>query len=108
MAAIGAAFWSVAQMLSGAATGFGTMLLTRLGFGVRRGADIPGQLSQRARLGAVYRAWIGGRLHPGVETLLGPALSAPLAAWLIEATSWRVSFVVTGAIGLVWVGLWFM
>jgi ACS family glucarate transporter-like MFS transporter len=39
-------------------------------------------------------------------TLLGPALSAPLVAWLISATSWRWSFVITGLIGLVWVGVW--
>jgi ACS family glucarate transporter-like MFS transporter len=39
-------------------------------------------------------------------TLLGPALSAPLVAWLIAETSWRVSFFVTGAIGLVWVAVW--
>src|ERR1700759_3057434 len=31
LAAIGAAFWSLAQMLTGAATGFGTMILARLG-----------------------------------------------------------------------------
>ena len=33
-------------------------------------------------------------------------LSAPLVAWLIEATSWRISFVITGAVGLVWVAVW--
>jgi cyanate permease len=38
--------------------------------------------------------------------LLGPALSAPLVAWLIASTSWRVSFIVTGAVGLLWVVAW--
>jgi MFS family permease len=39
-------------------------------------------------------------------TLLGPALGAPLVAWLISATSWQVSFYATGIIGLVWVAVW--
>jgi len=41
LAAIGAAFWSVAQMLSGAAGGFATMLLTRLGLGVGEAPTFP-------------------------------------------------------------------
>ena len=65
MAAIGAAFWSIAQMLSGAATGFVTPAAGPPRPRRRRGADLPGQLPQRARLGALHRARPGGRLHPG-------------------------------------------
>ena len=39
-------------------------------------------------------------------TLLGPALGAPLVAWLIELTSWRDIVLVTGTVGLVWVVVW--
>ena len=41
MAAIGAAVWSIAQMLSGAATGFVSMLVTRLGLGVGEAPTFP-------------------------------------------------------------------
>ncbi len=105
MAAIGAAFWSVAQMLSGAATGYWTLLLTRLGLGVGEAPTFP--VSYRGvRDWAPYseRGVAVGCIQAG--TLLGPALSAPLVAWLIETTSWRMSFVVTGAVGLVWVAIW--
>jgi MFS family permease len=105
MAAIGAAFWSIAQMLSGAATGFATLLLTRLGLGAGEAPTFP--VSYRSvRDWAPYteRGLAVGCIRAG--TLLGPALSAPAVAWLISATSWRWSFVVTGAIGLIWVGLW--
>jgi MFS family permease len=105
MAAIGAAFWSIAQMLSGAATGFVTLLLTRLGLGVGEAPTFP--VSYRSvRDWAPYteRGIAVGCIQAG--TLLGPALSAPLVAWLIAATSWRWSFVVTGIIGLVWVAVW--
>jgi MFS family permease len=105
VAAIGAAFWSVAQMLSGAATGYVTLLLTRLGLGAGEAPTFP--VSYRSvRDWAPYteRGVAVGCIQAG--TLLGPALSAPLVAWLIAETSWRWSFVVTGAIGLVWVAIW--
>jgi len=105
MAAIGAAVWSIAQMLTGAATGFVTMLLARLGLGAGEAPTFP--VSYRSvRDWAPYteRGLAVSFIQAG--TLLGPALSAPLVAWLIVATSWRWSFVVTGAIGLVWVGVW--
>jgi len=34
------------------------------------------------------------------------ALGAPLVAWLIEVASWRWSFIITGAVGFVWVVVW--
>jgi ACS family glucarate transporter-like MFS transporter len=105
LAAIGAAFWSFSQMLSGAATGFATLLLTRLGLGAGEAPTFP--VSYRSvRDWAPYteRGVAVGCIQAG--TLLGPALSAPLVAWLISATSWRWSFVITGLIGLVWVGVW--
>ena len=105
MAAIGAAFWSVAQMLTGAAAGFATMLLARLGMGAGEAPTFP--VSYRSvRDWAPYseRGLAVGLIQAG--TLLGPALTAPAVAWLIAATSWRWSFVVTGAIGLLWVAVW--
>jgi MFS family permease len=87
MAAIGATAWSIAQMLSGTATGYHAAL------------------PRRARLGPYTERGIAvGCTQAG--TLLGPALSAPLVAWLIAATSWPISFFVTGAVGLIWVVVW--
>jgi ACS family glucarate transporter-like MFS transporter len=105
VAAIGAAFWSVAQMLTGATTGFATMILARLGLGAGEAPTFP--VSYRGvRDWAPYseRGLAVGLIQAG--TLFGPALSAPLVAWLIAATSWRWSFFITGAIGLVWVAVW--
>ncbi len=105
MAAIGAAVWSIAQALSGAATGFTTLLLTRLGLGVGEAPTFP--VSYRAvRDWAPYkeRGRAVGAIQAG--SLLGPALAAPAVAWIIQATSWRWSFVATGALGLIWVVVW--
>ena len=105
VAAIGAAFWSIAQMLSGAATGFGTMIIARLGLGAGEAPTFPvSYRGVRDWAPAGERGLAVGCIQAG--TLFGPALSAPLVAWLIAATSWRVSFVITGAIGLVWVAVW--
>src|ERR1700742_2590705 len=104
-AAIGATFWSICQMLTGATTGFLTMIIARLGLGAGEAPTFP--VSYRGvRDWAPYteRGLAVGCIQAG--TLLGPALSAPAVAWLIAETSWRWSFVVTGAIGLVWVAVW--
>ncbi len=105
VAALCATIWSVAQVLTGAAGGFATMLLARLGLGVGEAPVSP--ISYRS-----VRDW-GPFTEHGTAigfiqsgTLIGPALGAPLVAWLISATSWRMSFYVTGAIGLIWVVVW--
>lgn len=105
MAAIGAGVWSVAQILSGTATGFGTMILTRLGLGAGEAPTFPvSYRTVRDWAPASERGLAIGCIQAG--TMFGPALSAPLVAWLIAATSWRVSFFVTGTVGLVWVAVW--
>lgn len=105
VAALVATIWSVAQILTGASIGFVTMLLTRLGLGLGEAPVSP--ISYQS-----VREW-GPRAEHGRAigviqsgTLLGPALASPLVAWIIASTSWRVSFYVTGAIGLVWVVVW--
>ena len=107
LAALGAAFWSIAQMLTGAATGFFTMILARLGLGAGEAPTFP--VSYRGvRDWAPYteRGLAVGCIQAG--TLFGPALSAPVVAWLIAATSWRWSFFITGTVGLLWVAIWML
>jgi len=107
MAAIAVTVWSVAQALSGAAVGFATLLLARLGLGVGEAPLTP--VSYRAVhdwAPASERGRAVGAIAAG--SLLGPAVTSPLVAWLIYATSWRWSFVVTGSVGLVWAAVWVM
>jgi len=46
----------------------------------------------------------GGFFNMGAS--LGSMLAAPLVAWAILTHSWQFAFVLTGLIGLAWVGLW--
>jgi MFS family permease len=105
IAVVATAVWSVAQMLTGATVNFATMLLTRLGLGIGEAPFAPvtyrsvglwGPITERGTAIAAISA----------GSSLGAAAGAPLVAWVISVSSWRWSFVVTGAIGLVWVIVW--
>jgi MFS family permease len=39
-------------------------------------------------------------------TTVGPILAPGIVFWLAESFSWQISFIVTGAIGLLWLVLW--
>ncbi|MFC7400433.1 MFS transporter [Chelatococcus sp. GCM10030263] len=103
--ALAATFWSLCQALGGAATSIFTLLLTRLGLGLFESAANPcahkaiREWTPRSERGLATAIWYAG-------TNAGPALGSPLVAWLITYYGWRSAFVVTGALGLIWVVVW--
>jgi ACS family hexuronate transporter-like MFS transporter len=52
------------------------------------------------------RGLAGGFFNMGAS--LGSMLAAPLVAWAILTHSWQFAFVLTGALGLAWAGLWLL
>jgi MFS family permease len=104
-ATIATAVWSLAQMATGIAGGFATMLLARLGLGMGEAPFAP-VTYQSVRLWAPYGERGTAIAAISAGSAIGPALGAPIVAWLIEATSWRWSFLITGAIGFLWVLVW--
>lgn len=103
--ALSVSLWSVSAMLMGAVVGFGSMIVTMLLLGVGEAASLP-------TAGKVVRQWFPAQ-ERGLATAIfnagtfaGPALSAPIVAWIVLRLGWRLSFVVTGIAGLVWVFLW--
>jgi MFS family permease len=105
VAGVATVVWSIAQMATGAAVGVVTMLLTRLGLGVGEAPFSP-VVYRSVRAWAPYTERGTATAVIGAGGSLGPALGAPLVAWLIQVSSWRWSFVITGAIGFVWVAIW--
>lgn len=102
---ISVTIWSIAGMLTGAATTFGGMLATRLALGAGEAASFPAA-------GKVVRQWFPAS-ERGLATAIfnagtfaGPAFSAPMIAWLLPKTGWRFSFTLTGSLGFIWVLLW--
>jgi MFS family permease len=97
--------WSIGAMLTGAVTGFATMLPAQLVLGAGESASLP-------TAGKVVRQWFppGER---GLATAIfsagmfaGPAISAPIAAWLILHLGWRMAFVIIGSLGFLWLVFW--
>ena len=106
MAPIAAAVWSAAQMATGMASNFAMMLVVRLGIGIGEAPHAPiSYNSVRAWSPYTERGTVIAVISGGSS--LGLALGAPAVAWLITTLSWRWSFIITGAVGFVWVVVWF-
>ena len=100
------ACWSAFTALTGLARSFSALITTRLLFGAAEAGAFPTLTRALARwfptveLGSVTGViWMGARL--------GGALAPPLSAMLILRYGWRATFIIFGAVGLVWcVGFW--
>ncbi len=107
IAGVSTVVWSIAQMATGAAVGVTSMLLARLGLGVGEAPFSP-VVYRSVRAWAPYseRGTATALISAGGS--LGPAIGAPFVAWVIQSLSWRWSFVITGALGFVWVVVWLL
>jgi MFS family permease len=106
VAPIAAAVWSVSQMATGMVGNFATMLIVRLGLGIGEAPHAPISYSSVRSWSPYTERGTAIAIISGGSSL-GLALGAPAVAWLIGTLSWRWSFIITGAIGLVWVLVWF-
>jgi MFS family permease len=100
-------WWSVSTALTAAARGVASLMGFRLLLGIGEAGAYPSGAklnvswfprSERAIAASIFDS--GSRI--------GAALSLPLVAWLIGSFNWRVSFVVTGLIGIVWTIIWLL
>lgn len=97
--------WCAASAVTGLTTTLAALIAMRLIVGAAEAVVVP----------ASYR-WIRNNFHEGqsgtavgfymLGTKFGPAIGAPVAAWLIVAYDWRAMFFITGAAGLVWLLPW--
>ncbi|MCB1121562.1 MAG: MFS transporter [Verrucomicrobiae bacterium] len=97
--------WSVFTALTGAATGFVSMLIYRFLFGTGEAGAFPG--IARATFSWIpvrERALITGINFSGSR--IGAALAMPAVAWMIVTLGWRSMFYVLGGIGLAWAVFW--
>ena len=100
------ALWSVFTALTGAVYNFISLMIVRFIFGVGEAGAFPSMsraifswipIQERGIVNGIN--FSGGRI--------GAAIALPLAAWLIQLTGWRLSFVVLGVIGVVWALIWY-
>jgi len=98
-------WWSAFTMLTGAAHGLRSLVTIRFLFGAGEAGAFPNIIRSFARWFPLReRGRASGVMFLGSR--LGGMLSAPIALLLIARLGWRLSFVVFGAIGLVWAAAW--
>ncbi|WP_369788213.1 MFS transporter [Rouxiella sp. WC2420] len=101
------AWWSIATSLMGVATGFTSLLLMRLALGIGEAAAYPSNAGITAR-------WFPDRERATVSGLFdsaskfGGAVAMPLIVWMIYMFDWRLTFVIVGALGVLWVIAWYL
>jgi MFS family permease len=101
------AFWSVAQIFCGLATGF-------WGFAAARAMLATGEAPLTPGLVRLVRDWFPSNERSLPVSIgfaagkLGPALAPLLITPLMLALGWRVAFTITGAAGLVLAAVWLL
>ncbi len=97
--------WCLAAAATGLVDTLSALILVRLLIGAAEAVVVPATYRylanhfEESRKGTALGIYsIGGKM--------GPALGAPIAAWLIVSYSWKAMFVVTGLAGLLWLLPW--
>jgi MFS transporter, ACS family, hexuronate transporter len=103
--AIFAIAWSFISMAHGLARNWQSLFALRGLLGLAEGCANPaGRKATSEWFPARERGFAGGVFNIGAS--VGSMLAPPLVAWAILAYNWQTAFVLTGAIGLVWVAFW--
>ena len=98
-------WWSIACALHGFASGFGLLLCARFLLGMGEGGGFPAAVRVVAEwISPAHRSTAVGIINAG--TAVGSVLAPPLIGFVLLNSSWRMVFLLSGAIGLVWVLWW--
>jgi MFS family permease len=102
-------WWSIFTALTGAATGFVTLVLVRFLFGAGEAGALPNSARVVARW---FPPGARGPAQGSVSTAnqVGGAVAPVLTAYLIHVVGWRWAFVLFGMLGIGWAAafyLWF-
>ncbi|MGW7514392.1 MFS transporter [Streptomyces sp. NPDC054796] len=98
-------WWSVWTALTAFANGVGSVVLFRLGLGVGEAPVQPANVKVVSRwFPRRERAFASSLFDMGQQ--IGTALSVPVVTGLILLGGWRLSFIVIGVAGLLWILGW--
>ena len=97
--------WSIAAIGCGLGSGLASLAAWRAALGLAQAGGIPaGGKAIRTFLHPDERAL--GNATGQLAISLGLIAAPPLAIWIAGRANWRWSFIVTGALGLLWIPLW--
>jgi ACS family hexuronate transporter-like MFS transporter len=97
--------WSISQMLHGLAGGKWSFAACRIGLGLAEPGSFPAAVKAIGEWFPARQRALGVGIF-NVGSSLGAAVAAPLAAFVASQYGWRIVFVFTGALGIVWVIAW--
>jgi MFS transporter, ACS family, D-galactonate transporter len=98
-------WWSLATAVTGLASGFRSLVALRVMLGIGEAGSYPSNAGIATRwFPRKERATVAGIFDSGSK--LGGAVALPLIAWLLATFDWKVTFAITGALGLVWCAVW--
>ena len=99
--------WSIAAMAHALARTAGQFSMARFGLGVGEAANFPAAIKATADwFPPKERALATGIFNSGSN--IGAIIAPLIVPWIAVTWGWREAFVVTGAIGFVWVALWWL
>jgi len=105
--AFGYALWSLSCVATGSMSSLPSLVACRLGLGVGESPLYPsGYRVVSTEFSERHRGLASAIYSEGAK--LGPAIGAPVAAWLIVAYGWRAMFITVGLGSLIWLVPWLM
>lgn len=99
--------WSVAAMAHAFVKSTAGFVVVRGALGFSEGGNFPAAIKSIAEWFPVKeRSFASGFMISG--TTVGPIIAPGIVLWLANSYGWQVSFIVTGALGLLWVIAWWL
>ncbi|GAB5562666.1 MAG: MFS transporter [Synoicihabitans sp.] len=97
--------WSLFTALTGVVSNLISLLIVRFLFGVGEAGAFPGIARAIFRwIPRSERGLVNGINFSGGR--IGAAIALPIVAWMIDLTGWRNTFLIMGALGVVWAIWW--
>jgi ACS family glucarate transporter-like MFS transporter len=104
-AVVGIAVWSVATAVTGMGINYIMLMTSRFVMGGGEAVTNPcGARIIREWFPASERGTVNAVFNAGA--FAGPALSALIVGYLVQAAGWRIAFLAAGAIGVLWLLAW--
>jgi ACS family hexuronate transporter-like MFS transporter len=97
--------WSLAGIATGFSTGIASLAACRALLGLAEAGGIPAAGKAIHRYVTTAERGLGNALNQSAVSL-GMVLAPPIATMIAIRSGWRAAFIVTGALGLLWIPVW--
>ncbi len=100
-------FWSIAAMGHALATSTFGFILARIGLGLGEAGNFPAAIKTVAEwFPKKERALATGIFNSGAN--IGAVVAPILVPWILGIYGWQMAFIVTGAVGFIWLIFWYI